>query len=939
MTAKFFDRNKKKSLLAALLLFLRERKILVLLLLLVLMASTVFLGPSALFRLGFLAKWLGTGDRHSYGDLVAAFKAAKNKSAEGGAGWGGFFGHGGASGNGAGAGSGAPSSLDFVKGSKSDLGQAPGAGAGAGGAGGAGAGAQTVAGIANAANPKDGQSGDAVAVGDDAGGEREGLVKNAFAGGFMDGLMGSAGSGEGASGAYVGKGFFSGKGGAAGSVNDMAQAGLSGVASASTPSSVKSGVGKSSLSAMNARRAVTGSQNGFSGFSLGGKNSPYSQLAVGAANTYRVGTKCSGASCCTPPACPPEFAATNTGAIYDGSDTTAGILTAGGGGSNSGGLLNSAVTVPPAGSGGFGGDGGGGATADAQNMQTCANLVQTCAGTFTAPMEQEGKDEKQLSAWYGQMAGACGNPCNCGPCRNLNAQITGLCNGDFTTQTNLMDTPCAPLPDYCAPLGFTNVPPPANQTINCTQNMGLMRLPQLFLQSWMPARLLKSSRGVAWAALSAILLLLTAPPTGAHYLLWLAWAPLFHALDLAPSRRSAIVVGVLFGALYYGLFFRWTLALPVVAFAFAFLCGVAYGAYFGAAAYALRRLPGWARALALPLLWTAPALIADNPWFPFLNSVILLLGMHAPLPLPLLQLAHPLGEVGLAFFVVLVNALLWRAVEARGRAREAAIGGGCAAALLVGGWIWGSAQARSFSEPASGAKPFRLACAQHDLPFLWDWRAAHQDEIYRIYDEMTAQAAARGADMVLFPQYQIPEDIYRHPQRWGEIARKSGVYMALGTYAPVEPEQFGAEAWVVSLVFAPDGKMIGTHRALHPSPFGRPMVVAGTDAEPIAIPSLGRLAILPCFDDVTPRPTRMFGRSGIDFIAAIANDEAVQGNSIQPELHLIRSRLRAVESRKFLVHCTPNGISAVIDPAGRVLDSLPNGRGLLIHDFAGAKIN
>jgi apolipoprotein N-acyltransferase len=157
--------------------------------------------------------------------------------------------------------------------------------------------------------------------------------------------------------------------------------------------------------------------------------------------------------------------------------------------------------------------------------------------------------------------------------------------------------------------------------------------------------------------------------------------------------------------------------------------------------------------------------------------------------------------------------------------------------------------------------------------------------------------------------------------------------MALGTYSPVEPMQFGKDAWVISLVFGPDGRMIGTHRALHPSPFGRPMVVAGEVANPIDVPPLGRVAILPCFDDVTSRPTRMFSRAGIDFIAAIANDGLFKG-TIHPRLHIIRSRLRAVESRKFLVHCTPNGISAVIDPAGRVLDSLPDGRGLLIHDFA-----
>ena len=455
----------------------------------------------------------------------------------------------------------------------------------------------------------------------------------------------------------------------------------------------------------------------------------------------------------------------------------------------------------------------------------------------------------------------------------------------------------------------------------------------------MPARLLRAAAGVPEALFSSVLLILTLPPTNAHFLIWVAWVPLFLALERAPSRRNAMLCGAVFCVLYHVLLFRWTLSMPVLVILFVVLSSAAYGIYFGAACRALRDRPRWQRVILLPALWVAPAVVAGNPWHPFFETVILLLGMHTPLPLPLLQLAHPLGEPGLAFFVVLVNALLWSAAAGIKRPSETAFSLASAAVLLGGGWAWGAGQARKFSEPAAPVeKPFRLACAQHDLPFAWEWRAAHQEEIYRTYETMTASAAARGADMVLFPQYQIPEDIYRHPERWGEIARKSKVYMALGTYAPVNPEQYGAEAWVVSLVFGPDGRMIGTHRALHPSPFGRPMVVAGEDAEPIAIPSLGRLAILPCFDDVTPGPARMFSRSGADFIAAIANDGLFKG-TIHPSLHVIRSRLRAVESRRFLVHCTPNGISAVIDPAGRVLDSLPDGRGLLMHDFERAKIN
>lgn len=431
-------------------------------------------------------------------------------------------------------------------------------------------------------------------------------------------------------------------------------------------------------------------------------------------------------------------------------------------------------------------------------------------------------------------------------------------------------------------------------------------------------RLVRAASGRSWVLLSATLLILAIPPFDLSFLLWVGWVPLLWSLEGAASRRETLIRGALFGAVYYGLLFRWTLRLPAIAFAAIVVGGILYAASFAWFFDAARRLPGWARVLIVPLIWTAPALIADNPWRPFWNSLILLLGMHAPLPLPFLQLARPFGEAGLAFFVLLINVLLWRRPL-------------LALPLLIGAWLWGAGQARAIAPPPVDGG-FRVACAQHDLPFSWDWRAAHQDEIFRTYEAMTREAAGRGARMVLFPQYQIPEDIARAPEQWGAIARENKVFLALGTYSPVVEGAYGKDAWVISLVFSPDGKLLGTHKALHPSPIGRPMVSAGEAVDPIDVPGLGRLAILPCYDDVTPRPARLFGAARPDLFAAIANDGLFKG-TIEPELHLLRARLRAIENRATVVRCTPNGISAVIDPAGRVLQSLPAERGVLYEDL------
>ncbi|MDP9150999.1 MAG: apolipoprotein N-acyltransferase, partial [Myxococcota bacterium] len=49
------------------------------------------------------------------------------------------------------------------------------------------------------------------------------------------------------------------------------------------------------------------------------------------------------------------------------------------------------------------------------------------------------------------------------------------------------------------------------------------------------------------------------------------------------------------------------------------------------------------------------------------------------------------------------------------------------------------------------------------------------------------------------------------------------------------------------------------------------------------------------------------------------------GRSRVPSLHLALARLRAIEHRRFLVHATNTGVTAVVDPAGRVVAELsPN---------------
>ena len=53
------------------------------------------------------------------------------------------------------------------------------------------------------------------------------------------------------------------------------------------------------------------------------------------------------------------------------------------------------------------------------------------------------------------------------------------------------------------------------------------------------------------------------------------------------------------------------------------------------------------------------------------------------------------------------------------------------------------------------------------------------------------------------------------------------------------------------------------------------------------------------------------------------SDDAYFGHSEARQQHLLIARMRAVENRRFLIRSTNDGITAVIDPAGRVLRRFP----------------
>src|SRR5262249_46057571 len=74
-----------------------------------------------------------------------------------------------------------------------------------------------------------------------------------------------------------------------------------------------------------------------------------------------------------------------------------------------------------------------------------------------------------------------------------------------------------------------------------------------------------------------------------------------------------------------------------------------------------------------------------------------------------------------------------------------------------------------------------------------------------------------------------------------------------------------------------------------------------------------------CYEDILPDfVNKLVAEGDPDLLVNLTND-AWFGNSTEPWIHLALAKMRAIEHRRYLVRATNSGISAIVDPVGRVV--------------------
>ena len=368
----------------------------------------------------------------------------------------------------------------------------------------------------------------------------------------------------------------------------------------------------------------------------------------------------------------------------------------------------------------------------------------------------------------------------------------------------------------------------------------------------------------------------------------------------------------------------------------------------------VRRTFGAPVALALaPPLWVGMEALrsAGELSFPWCLSGA------AVLATPWLGLAAAGGEQALGFWAVVAGAVMaaWSAVAARDIAYR--IPALALTALLLAASVALVTGSRLPSTPAD-APTFSVVAAQADVSLADKWHRERRDSTVVPYTALTAEAARRGADLVVWAETAVPAYLRVASNRvlldWVSAVADTNDVSLFAGHPDVEAALDGNHRrYNGSSLFDADGVRRDGYAKHHLLPFGEVMPFQrlipalgrldlgqaewrqGALPEPMAVIAHGdtlNIAAMICFESCLAPLSRHAARRGVEMLVNITNDGWF-GFTAGPIQHAAMARLRAAETGLPLVRCANNGLSFVTDARGKVLDEAMLGqRRIVIAD-------
>ena len=186
----------------------------------------------------------------------------------------------------------------------------------------------------------------------------------------------------------------------------------------------------------------------------------------------------------------------------------------------------------------------------------------------------------------------------------------------------------------------------------------------------------------------------------------------------------------------------------------------------------------------------------------------------------------------------------------------------------------------------------------------------HQER-YDIYEAKTREAAAQGAELIVWSELFLPFDPQEEfTTELQALAAETGAYLVL-PYGVFEEDGLRNE----SIILNPNGEFSELYAKAHPVLFAGEPYGLNVGTFPVYDSEIGKLATMICYDGNYTDVTRKLAAQGAQIIVAPASDWA--GIAEKQNLHLV---FRAIETRTSIVNAEKAFDSVIVDPYGHILE-------------------
>jgi len=455
---------------------------------------------------------------------------------------------------------------------------------------------------------------------------------------------------------------------------------------------------------------------------------------------------------------------------------------------------------------------------------------------------------------------------------------------------------------------------------------------------------------------SGVALALSFPDYNLPLLAWFSIGMLVLASIGAPPREAPLY-GFLHAFVFYPICLPWIATVmnqygsvpPLLSIGILSLFGIAGGiiwSTFSASIAFVARRKGIGLACVLaPFFWVMLEFARTH--LPYIGFPWNLTGYAARNSLALLQITPVTGIWGLSFLIAAFGSLLAYAVLKR-QPRVWKIVAAATIALLViaigGGYLVPKAEAHHVAHLVQTNFPQ----SEH---YPSDWMQLHSGELDQLA-QISIDAAKMTPGLIVWPEVPAPFSLQDPPfaARMVRIAKESGGELLVGVVdwqhvqrpAGAQPSAQNQEnewnAYNSAVLLDPSGRRTYSYNKVHLVPFGEYvplrnwLTFAGrltadiSDFTPGVDYTIGHadrpFGTFICYEAIFPNEIRQFAANGAELLINISNDGWF-GRSAAPAQHLMMARVRAIESRRWLLRDTNNGYTVSVDPYGRIVAALP----------------